>query len=46
MGLGGSELAEIVQGQPEGIVRLHAEHGVADLLGQSEEVLPQLPRYP
>ena len=46
MGLGGGELAEIVQGKPEGIVRLHAEHGVADLLGQAEEVLTQLPGRP
>jgi hypothetical protein len=42
MRLGRSELSQIVQGGPEGIVGLYAERWVADLLGQGEEVLPQL----
>jgi hypothetical protein len=33
MGLGSGELAQIVQGQPEGIVGLHAERRIADPLG-------------
>jgi hypothetical protein len=44
MGLSSGELAQIVQGIPESIVGLQAERRVADLLGQGEEVLPQLPR--
>ena len=44
MGLGSGELTQIVQGVPEGIVRLQEECRVADLLGQGEEVLSQLLR--
>ena len=44
MGLGSGELAQIVQGVPEGIVGLQEERRVADMLGQGEELLPQLPR--
>jgi len=40
MGLGTDELAQIVQGVPEGIVGFQEERRVADMLGQGEEVLP------
>ena len=46
MGLGWGELAQTVQGVPQGIVRFQAERRVTDLLGQGEEVLSQLPRRP
>ena len=35
---------KIVQGVPEGRVGLQEKRRVADLLGQGEELLPQLPR--
>ena len=44
MSLGSGQLAQIVQGVPESIVGIQEERRVADLLGQGEEVLPQLPR--
>jgi hypothetical protein len=43
MRLGRDELPQIIQGIPEGIVGLQEQRRVADLLGQREEVLPQLP---
>jgi hypothetical protein len=46
MGLGRGKLTQIVQGVPKGIVGFQEERGVAGLLGQAEEVLPQLPRRP
>ncbi len=44
MGLGSGKLAQIVHGVPEGRVCPQEERRVADLLGQGEEVLSQLPR--
>ena len=46
MGLGRGKLAQIVQGRPKGIVGLQEERRVADLLGQGEELFPELPRRP
>jgi hypothetical protein len=43
MGPGSRELSQIVHGVPEGIVGLQEERRVADMLGQGEELLPQLP---
>jgi hypothetical protein len=44
MGLGSGKHAQIVHGVPEGRVGPQEERRVADLLGQGEEVLSQLPR--
>src|SRR4029450_9405058 len=46
MGLGSSELSQVVQGVPEGIVGLQEKSQVSDMLGQGEEVLPELTRRP
>ena len=46
MGLGRGKLAQIVQGVPEGRVGFQEKRRVADLLGQGEELLPQLPGRP
>jgi len=46
MRLSRGKLSQIVQGIPEGIMRFQQERRVADMLGQAEELLPQLLRCP
>jgi len=40
---GSSPLSEIDQGRPQRVMGLQEERRVLDLLGQGEELLPQLP---